>query len=90
MQTARGEYEGNGNFVVSFDWGAVQPDSTVLVSISEAHAEGVSSGGHYASRFMGNASLSVLNVVPLSGRVEVRVHVDWEDSLPFVLDFVVV
>ena len=39
-------------------------------------------------RFLGAANLSVANVVPHDGGVTVRVHIDWNDPLPYMVDFI--
>jgi hypothetical protein len=78
----------HGVFDCNLQWPAVQSDSFVVATVSERHSEGVLAGGHDASRFLGAASLSVLNVVPHAGGVTVRLHIDWGDPLPYAVDFI--
>jgi|tagenome__1003787_1003787.scaffolds.fasta_scaffold18317821_1 hypothetical protein len=89
MQTQRIRYPARHGVVdTNLQWDAVRTDSFVAATVSECHAEGVNAGGHDASRFLGAANLSVANVVPHDGGVTVRVHIDWGDPLPYMVDFI--
>lgn len=88
MQTQRGYYGPRHGIVdVNFEWDAFHVDSAVFASISEAHREGVLSGGRDARRFHGAASLEVLNVVPRDGGCTARVRIEWDSGLWFAVDF---
>ena len=72
----------------NLQWPDVQSDSTVLAAVSEVFADGVAVGGRDASRFLGAANMAVLNVVPHDGGVTVRIHIAWDDPLPYEVRFV--
>lgn len=80
---------GNGIIDCNLQWPAAHSDSTVVATISEAHAAGVLAGQRDARRFLGDANMSVLNVVPHDGGVTVRVHIDWSEPLHFAVDFTI-
>ncbi len=57
--------------------------SQVAVSVCELGADNVP--------FLGNAEMSILNVVPHDdGTVDLRWHVGWDEKLPVRLNFVIV
>jgi len=78
----------NGTFDANLQWPSVQSDSYVVATISERHDPPVNEGGRDASRFLGSASLSILNVVPHDAGVTVRVNIAWDTPLPYDVDFI--
>jgi hypothetical protein len=60
----------------------VNSASQVAVSICERDASG--------TPFVGDAQMSILNVAPRNGSIDVRYRVDWPDQLNLRLNFVIV
>jgi hypothetical protein len=60
----------------------VNPFSQVSVSICERDSNG--------NPFIGDAHMSILNVAPRNGSVDVRYRVDWPNSLSLRLNLVIV
>jgi hypothetical protein len=58
-----------------------KPDSQIMVSLTELDPNGQPK--------LGPASMVVLNVVPSNGAVDVRVHIQWEDNIPFRVNMIV-
>jgi hypothetical protein len=48
----------------------------------------VNVGGRDASRFIGAANLSVLNVACHDGGVTVRINIEWDEPLEHSVDFI--
>ncbi|MGE3310663.1 MAG: hypothetical protein AB7O66_11895, partial [Limisphaerales bacterium] len=67
----------SGQWKLRLNWGSIQPDSRVFVSISEC--------GH-----MGAARYTVHNVVPSAGGVTVWVNIEWGSPIPLCVDYLVV
>ncbi|OKI34746.1 hypothetical protein A6A29_14840 [Streptomyces sp. TSRI0281] len=64
---------------------SIRTTSLVFASIGEYPTN--NAGG---PKFMGSASMSVLNLVPYNGGVLTRVFVDWPDYLTAAVDFLIV
>jgi hypothetical protein len=77
---SRGTWQANFRFTAPV---IVNAGSQVAVSVCERDANSVP--------FLGDARMSVLNVVPRNdGSVDVRWHVDWPEQLPVRLNFIIV
>jgi hypothetical protein len=59
----------------------VRPDSQIAVSMCERNANGPAAG---------DASMTVMNVVPSDGVVAVRFNVAWSEQLPILFNFIIV
>ena len=84
MPATRGFFRGKDIVDCTIEWGGCQPGWTVMAAVAENNH--TNAGGHFTGRFMGNASLNVLTVVPHHGKVQVRVYVNWHDELDFCVD----
>jgi hypothetical protein len=88
-QTQRIEYPAERGIVdTNLQWPAVRSDSFVAATVSELRVPRVNEGGRDASRFIGAASLSILNVACHDGGVTVRVDIAWEHPLEYAVDFI--
>jgi hypothetical protein len=85
----------NGLETLNFNWPPIQSNSTVLITASEYEPNAVASEDGSARRFVGSASISVLNIAPHgppsdpNHGVTFRVFVDWGSPLNICTDIVV-
>ena len=82
---AYGEGKVNGRFVFTFNFGSdvtVNAFSQVAASITELNVPD-------RNPFLGNAAMSILNVVPSSQRVLIRGLIDWGSPLDFRLNLII-
>jgi hypothetical protein len=75
-----------GRVVLTLDpFQGIRPDTRVWVSSAEA----VVLGDPVAGCKMGSAPFAVLNVVPLSNKLAVRLHIDWPDPLAIITNYII-
>lgn len=81
-----GRHRGTGTLHLT-NWPEINGGSFVLASICEHLPYGRSAGGVQADRFVGAAVMSIHNIVPGDGYVDVVVEVDWNTPLPIYVDY---
>jgi hypothetical protein len=72
----------NGFWVLNLNWGAINRNSRVFVSIGECDPRG--------GKFIGGARYLLYNVAPNDGVVSIRVNVDWSSAIRLCADYLVV
>jgi hypothetical protein len=82
---AFGEGKVNGRFVFTFNFGSdvtVNAFSQVVASITELNVPD-------RNPFLGDAAMSILNVVPSNQKVLIRGIIDWGSPLDFRLNLII-
>ncbi len=74
-----------GQWTLRLNWGAVNPQSRVLVSIGEGAAGGPDNG-----KFIGAARYTVHNVAPRAGGVDIWINIEWSSDILLYVDYMVV
>lgn len=87
-QTIRVLWKGlRWNQPLTLNWGAINSDSVVHISVSEAkRIYGMYFGIPIIQRFMGAARIEVRNVSPRAGAVDFFIYIDWEEELDITVD----
>jgi hypothetical protein len=76
-------YTINGTYNLFCNWSRINANSHVVAAISEY------ANGDPADRFIGDAQMTVHNIAPYNGGVEVQVDVNWGSPLNVRLDLLV-
>jgi len=76
-------YTINGTYNLFCTWSRINANSHVVAAISEY------ANGDPADRFIGDAQMTVHNIAPYNGGVEVQVDVNWGSPLNVRLDLLV-
>ena len=74
-----------GQWKLQLNWGEVGPRSQVFVAIGEGAA-----GGADAGKIVGSARVTVHNVAPRAGGVDIWVDIEWSADVPLYVDYLVV
>ena len=71
-----------GSWKLTLNWGAINRNSRVFVSISEGDPAG--------GKFVGDAKYTLYNVAPSDGKVVIWLNIDWDYPLRLYADYLVV
>jgi hypothetical protein len=72
----------NGQHILHLNWGAINNNSRVFVSISEGQPGG--------GKFIGSARYTLYNVAPSNGRVSIWINIEWSSPIRLSVDYLVI